>query len=29
MRTGTAFPEVDEVYDRNLKSLTPQTGTPQ
>ena len=29
MRTGTAFPEVDEVYDQNLKSLTPQTGTPQ
>ncbi len=26
MRTGRTFPEVDEVYDQNLKALTPKGG---
>jgi len=29
MRTGTVFPEADEVYDQNLKALTPEKGKPQ
>ena len=28
MRTGTVFPEADEVYDQNLKALTPEKGKP-
>ncbi|MBU6178270.1 MAG: ABC transporter substrate-binding protein, partial [Verrucomicrobia bacterium] len=26
MRSGTTFPETDEVFDRNLKSLSPNEG---
>lgn len=29
MRTDRVFPEVDEVYDQNLKSISPQGGAPQ